>query len=156
MCRFVYISAILSSTTFHYNPILVETTSESLGETTMWNATYSAPLSTPTSSAPLWLFQSVLAWRSVRSRMRSYTQDWLRCVSWMSFRIKGGGTKPKNFCQPIHLLVVDGNHHKKLLRTPFWNFRFFHQVALKCPFTRIINSKMAAVALSFLMIEQNK
>ena len=27
---------------------------------------------------------------SVRSRMRSYTQDWLRCMSWKSLMIKGG------------------------------------------------------------------
>jgi len=29
----------------------------------------------------LWLCQNVLAWRSVRSRMRSYTPAWLRCRS---------------------------------------------------------------------------
>jgi len=28
---------------------------------------------------------------SVRSRMRSYTQDWLRCMSWKSLMIEGGG-----------------------------------------------------------------
>jgi len=48
----------------------------------MKNAQYSAPRSTQTSSAPLWLCQSVLAWRWVTSQMKCYTKAWLRCMRW--------------------------------------------------------------------------
>ena len=52
----------------------------------------------------------------------------------------GGGGKPKNFCRIIFLLVLIINQHQKLHWTPFWNFRFFHRVALKCPITSILQN----------------